>query len=165
MSEDCLYLNVRTPAKSGRARLPVLVYIFGFFSHPELTKESPHHGSGNYGLLDPYAALLWVQRHIAAFGGDPKKVTIADESAGSISVSALMASPLSRNLIAGAIGESGALISTLPPRPLAETEQDGAKFAAGVGASCKRRPAGSRFTGTTTRAFGLPSQGRPVRRR
>ena len=161
MSEDCLYLNVWTPAKSGSEKLPVLVYVFGggfqngdgseprydgesmarkgivavtvnyrtnvfgFFSHPELTKESPHHASGNYGLLDQVAALRWVQQNIAAFGGDPKRVTIAGESAGSISVSALMASPLSRDLIAGAIGESGALISTLPPRPLAETEEDG----------------------------------------
>ena len=171
MSEDCLYLNVWTPAKSDRERLPVLVYIygggyqngdgseprydgeamarkgivavtlnyrlniFGFFSHPELTKESPHHASGNYGLLDQAAALQWVQRNISAFGGDPKRVTIAGESAGSVSVSALMASPLSRKLIAGAIGESGAMISTLPARPLAETEQDGARFAQSAGAT------------------------------
>ncbi len=169
MSEDCLYLNVWTPAKSGKERLPVLVYIFGggfqngdgseprydgenmarkgivavsvnyrtnifgFFSHPELTMESPHRASGNYGLLDQVAALEWVKRNISAFGGDPKRVTIAGESAGSVSVSALMASPLSRNLIAGAIGESGAMISSLPPRPLAEAEQNGTKFAAAAG--------------------------------
>ncbi len=171
MSEDCLYLNVWTPAKTGKEKLPVLVYIFGggfqngdgseprydgenmagkgmvavsvnyrtnifgFFVHPELTKESPNHAAGNYGLLDQVAALRWVQRNIAAFGGDPKRVTIAGESAGSISVSALMASPLSRNLIAGAIGESGAMIATLPPRPLAEAEPDGVKFGAAVGAT------------------------------
>ncbi len=171
MSEDCLYLNVWTPAKSDRERLPVLVYIFGggfqngdgseprydgeqmarrgmvavtvnyrtnifgFFAHPELTKESPHHASGDYGLLDQVAALQWVARNIAAFGGDPKRVTIAGESAGSISVSALMGSPLSKDLIAGAIGESGAMLSSLPARPLAEAEQDGAKFAASAGAS------------------------------
>ena len=170
MSEDCLYLNVWTPAKSGREKLPVLVYIFGggfqngdgseprydgesmarkgivavslnyrtnifgFFVHPELTKESPHHASGNYGLLDQVAALRWVQQNIAAFGGDPKRVTIAGESAGSISVSALMASPLSRDLMAGAICESGAAIASLPPRPLAEAEQNGVKFAAAAGA-------------------------------
>ena len=171
MSEDCLYLNVWTPARSGSQRLPVLVYVFGggfqngdgseprydgasmarkgmvavsvnyrtnvfgFFSHPELTEESPHHASGNYGLLDQVAALQWVERNIAAFGGDPRRVTIAGESAGSISVSALMASPLSRNLIAGAIGESGAMIATLPARPLAEAEQNGVRFASAAGAS------------------------------
>ncbi len=170
MSEDCLYLNVWTPAKSSRERLPVLVYIFGggfqngdgseprydgermarkgivavtlnyrtnvfgFFAHPELTKESPHGASGNYGLLDQVAALRWVQKNIAAFGGDPKRVTIAGESAGSISVSALMASPLSRDLIAGAICESGAAISSLPPRPLREVEANGVKLAEAAGA-------------------------------
>jgi para-nitrobenzyl esterase len=170
MSEDCLYLNVWTPARSANEKLPVLVYVFGggfqngdgseprydgenmarkgvvavslnyrtnvfgFFSHPELTKESAHHASGNYGLLDQVAALRWVQENIAVFGGDPKRVTIAGESAGSLSVSALMASPLSRELLAGAIGESGALLSTLPPRPLTETEKDGLDFAEKAGA-------------------------------
>jgi len=166
-SEDCLYLNVWTPAKSDQERLPVLVYfygggfqagdgseprydgesmatkgivaltvnyrlgIFGFFSHPELTQESPHKASGNYAFLDQNAALVWVQKNIAAFGGDPKRVTIAGESAGSASVSAQMASPLSKGLIAGAIGESGAIMGrTLPARPLAETEAEGAAFAA-----------------------------------
>ena len=164
ISEDCLYLNVWTPAKSGKEKLPVLVYIFGggfqngdgseprydgasmaskgmvavavnyrtnifgFFAHPELTKESPHHAAGNYGLLDQVAALEWVKKNIEAFGGDPARVTIAGESAGSIAVSALMASPLSKHLMAGAIGESGAMISTLPPQPLAEAEQNGVRF-------------------------------------
>jgi len=171
MSEDCLYLNVWTPAKSSKEKLPVLVYIFGggfqngdgseprydgenmvrkgmvavsvnyrtnifgFFVHPELTKESPHHAAGNYGLLDQVAALEWVQKNIAAFGGDPKRVTIAGESAGSISVSALMASPLSRKLMAGAIGESGAMIASLPPQPLADAEQNGVKFGVAAGAN------------------------------
>ena len=170
LSEDCLYLNVWTPAKSSSERLPVLVYfygggfiagdgseprydgenmarkgivtltvnyrltVFGFFAHPELTKESPHHSSGNYGYLDQSAALRWVQQNIAAFGGDPKKVTIAGESAGSASVSAQMASPLSKNLIAGAIGESGSVLGTLPPSPMADAEQVGVTFANSLGA-------------------------------
>jgi para-nitrobenzyl esterase len=171
MSEDCLYLNVWTPAKSNSEKLPVLVYffgggfmagdgseprydgesmaakgivsvtvnyrlgVFGFFAHPELTKESPHHVSGNYALLDQNAALQWVHRNIAAFGGDPGRVTIAGESAGSIAVSAQMASPLSKDLIAGAIGESGSILGALAPVPLAKGEEDGVKFATTVGKS------------------------------
>ncbi|HET9487289.1 MAG TPA: carboxylesterase family protein [Chryseosolibacter sp.] len=170
MSEDCLYLNVWTPAKRNTTGLPVLVYfygggfvagdgseprydganmakkgmvvvtvnyrlnIFGFFSHPELSRETFYKGSGNYGLLDQNAGLKWVQKNIAAFGGDPAKVTIAGESAGSISVSAHMASPLSKDLIAGAIGESGAAINpTLSPIPLAEAEKTGLEFATNAG--------------------------------
>ena len=171
ISEDCLYLNVWTPAKSVGEKFPVLVYfygggfkagdgsetrydgesmarkgivaltvnyrlgIFGFFAHPELSKETPYHGSGNYGLMDQLAALRWVKQNISAFGGDPDRVTIAGESAGSLSVSALMASPLSKELIAGAIGESGALINpTLAPVSLAEGEQNGVKIATIIGA-------------------------------
>jgi para-nitrobenzyl esterase len=170
VSEDCLYLNVWTPAKRNTKSLPVLVYfygggfvagdaseprydgesmakkgivvitcnyrlnIFGFFAHPELSAESPHKASGNYGLLDQVAALQWVQKNIAAFGGDPKKVTIAGESAGSISVSYQMASPLAKDLIAGAIGESGAGINpTLAPVPLAEAEKTGTDFSKKAG--------------------------------
>uniref|UniRef100_UPI0035CC9C4E carboxylesterase/lipase family protein n=1 Tax=uncultured Sphingomonas sp. TaxID=158754 RepID=UPI0035CC9C4E len=172
-SEDCLYLNVWTPAKldrTSRRKAPVLLYVygggfmagdssekrydgaalarrgivvvtvnyrlgvFGFFSHPELTASSPHRASGNYGLLDQVAALGWVKRNIAAFGGDPDHVTIGGESAGSMAVSALMASPLSRGAIAGAIGESGAMMQKLSPPPLAELEQKGAAFAQKIGA-------------------------------
>ncbi len=170
MSEDCLYLNVWTPAKTFKESLPVLVYFyggglmagdgsesrydgesmarkgivaltvnyrlnaFGFFAHPGLTKESPQHASGNYGFLDQVAALKWVRQNIAAFGGDPNKVTIAGESAGSISVSAIMASPISKNLISRAIGESGSVLGALSAIPLKEGEEKGERFATLTGA-------------------------------
>ncbi len=170
-NEDCLYLNVWTPATPESRRLPVLVYfygggfvagdgseyrydgeglakkgiititvnyrlgIFGFLAHPELTSESAHHSSGNYGLMDQHAALLWVKKNIAAFGGDPDRVTIGGESAGSMSVSGQVSSPLSKGLFVGAIAESGALLGNLSPVPLAEAEQAGVKFAANAGAA------------------------------
>jgi para-nitrobenzyl esterase len=171
MSEDCLYLNVWTPAASSGHKLPVLVYFyggglqtgdgseprydgasmarqgivaltvnyrlgaFGFFAHPALTAESPFQASGNYGMLDQAAALAWVRRNIAAFGGDPQRVTIAGESAGSYSVSVQMASPLSRHLIAGAIGESGAVMGLTPPPTLGEAEAKGQALAAQLNAT------------------------------
>jgi para-nitrobenzyl esterase len=170
-SEDCLYLNIWTPARSAKERLPVMVYfygggfvagdgseyrydgeslakkgiviitvnyrlgVFGFFALPDLTKESLHHSSGNYGLMDQHAALKWVNKNIMAFGGDPKRVTIAGESAGSMSVCAQVVSPLSKGLFAGAIAESGAVLGNLSPVSLADAEQNGAKFAATTGAA------------------------------
>ncbi len=173
-SEDCLYLNVWTPAKAGE-HLPVMVWIyggglqagsaseprqdgealskhgvvvvsmnyrlgvFGYLAHPELTAESAHHASGNYGFMDQIAALRWVQRNIAAFGGDPGNVTIFGESAGSFSVSLLMASPAARGLFQKAIGESGSLLGSrlVPERALtlAEAEKIGLKFQESLGAA------------------------------
>lgn len=174
VSEDCLYLNIWTPAKSSHERLPVIVWIYGggyingsasmplywgdrlvhkgvivvtvayrlgplgFLAHPELTRESPHHSSGNYGLMDQIAALEWIQSNIAAFGGDPKNVTIAGQSSGSISVSILMASPRAKGLFERAIGESGGLFEPLQLAPkylLANAERDGEKYAASLGAA------------------------------
>jgi para-nitrobenzyl esterase len=172
-SEDCLYLNVWTPARSAAEKLPVMVWIhgggfqagsaseprqdggrlagkgvvvvgvnyrlgvFGFLAHPDLTKESGRGASGNYGLMDQVAALQWVRDNIAGFGGDPGNVTIFGESAGSFAVSALMASPLARDLFQRAIGESGAYLGrhALEPQTLAASEKSGAKFAASIGAS------------------------------
>jgi para-nitrobenzyl esterase len=173
VDEDCLYLNIWTPAKSPRERLPVIVWIYGggyingsasmplywgdrlarkgaivvtiayrlgplgFLALPELTRESPNHSSGNYGLMDQIAALEWIQRNIAAFGGNPKCVTIAGQSSGAISVSILMASPLAKGLFQRAIGESGGLFEPLQLAPkflLANAERDGEKYAASLGA-------------------------------
>ena len=169
-SEDCLYLNVWTPAKTPNDKLPVLVWIhgggfrvgssserlhhgdnlakkgvvlvsfnyrlgiFGFMAHPELTKESGRNASGDYGLMDQLAALQWIKSNIAAFGGDPDRITIFGESAGSSSVSYMQATPLAKGLFTGAIGESGGQFSGRGVRKLAQAEQDGLKFAQSVGA-------------------------------
>lgn len=178
-NEDCLYLNVWTPARSPSEKLAVMVWIygggftiggtsmslydgknlakkgvvlvsvayrlgaFGFMAHPQLTSEQGGH-SGNYGLLDQIAGLQWVKRNIAAFGGDPSRVTIFGESAGGIAVSMLSASPLAKGLFRGAISESGGNFG--PERQtgnegsenmdsLAMAEKNGTAFLAKLGAS------------------------------
>ncbi|HSJ66844.1 MAG TPA: carboxylesterase family protein, partial [Anditalea sp.] len=123
--------NGESMAKQGIVAVTVnyRLNVFGFLAHPELSAETDYKGSGNYGLLDQALALQWVRDNITAFGGDPDKVTIAGESAGSISVSYQMASPLAKDLIAGAIGESGAgIYPTLAPVSLEEAENKGLEF-------------------------------------
>lgn len=143
MGEDCLYLNVQTPAKKANERLPVMVWFhgggltissgnfssynmpplpqhgvvsvtvshrlgaLGYMAHPDLTEESPNKASGNYGQLDLIAALKWVKKNIAAFGGDPHNVTIWGQSGGGMKVNGLLASPLAKGLFHRAICEAG----------------------------------------------------------
>jgi para-nitrobenzyl esterase len=98
--------------------------IFGFFSHPDLSAESPNHASGNYALLDQIAALNWVRRNIKAFGGDPDNITIDGQSAGSMSINCLMASPVAKGLFRHAIGESGAMFVPNPFTRLVSLKED-----------------------------------------
>ena len=103
--------------------------VFGFFAHPELTAESPHHASGNYGLMDQVAALKWVHENIAKFGGDPRNVTLFGESAGALDINVLMTSPLTKGLFGRLIGESGPVVA---PPSLAEGEKKGLSVAEGL---------------------------------
>ena len=172
ISEDCLYLNVWTAAKSSKEKRPVIVWIygggfvsggsacaiydgeqlakkgvvfvsinyrvgvFGFLAHPDLTKTSGGKSSGNFALLDQVAALQWVKENIAAFGGDPGRITIAGQSAGAFSVNALMASPLAKGLFQRAIAESGGMFN-VDGRALSlqAAEDNGVKFMQSVHAT------------------------------
>jgi len=205
-SENCLFLNVWTPARTAGEGLPVMVWIhgggfisgsgslparfgenlsskegvvvvslnyrlgvFGFLALPELSAESAHGVSGNYGLLDQIAALRWVRRNIAAFGGDPRRVTIFGQSAGGQGVIDHLVSPLSRGLFARAIAQSPryqdrgvGLWSTLT---LKEQEQEGEEICdlldisngAGALAALRRVPAARllRVTAPATRPLPL----------
>jgi para-nitrobenzyl esterase len=164
LSEDCLYLNIWTAAKTDKDKLPVFVWIygggfvsgsaacaiydgqamaekgivfvsinyrvgvFGFLAHKDLSNESETKTSGNYGLLDQVAALQWIRKNIAAFGGDPGRVTIAGQSAGSMSVTALIASPLTDGLFHRAIAQSGGILTDSPIKTLQQAEVIGESF-------------------------------------
>ena len=165
MDEDCLYLNIWTPAKTGEEKLPVMMWmhgggvqsgysheiefdgdafcrrgvilvtinyrlnILGYFAHPELSAESPHGASGNYGLHDQLQALRWIHDCIAAFGGDPDNVTIFGQSGGGRSTQALACSPLAKGLVKHAIVQSAGGVTTAFGRmPREQMEQRGLEF-------------------------------------
>jgi len=173
-SEDCLYLNILTPAKSPTARLPVMVFfhggglrygngnwslyngpglsrhgvvlvtvngrlgVMGLLAHQLLSRESPEGVSGNYLFLDLIAALKWVQKNIAAFGGDPDNVTIFGESGGGTKVISLMASPLAKGLFHRAICQSGG--STVRPMSVKEMGSFGERLFAKLGVDKEKDP-------------------------
>ena len=175
-SEDCLYLNISTPAKEVTRKLPVMVWLhggsytfgngniapcpglvskgivlvgvnarlgaLGLMAHPLLNKESPHGVSGNYMFLDIIAALQWIKKNIAAFGGDPENVTIFGNSGGGCKVSVLMASPLAKGLFHRAIIQSGAAVKgfQLAGIPLKKMETLGEKYFALLGVDKEADP-------------------------
>lgn len=173
-SEDCLYLNIKTPSLEKSAKLPVMVWIhggdhqdgsssevyydgaaipskgivlvtinyrlglLGYFAHPDLSKESTHHVSGNYGTLDQIAALKWVKENIVAFGGDPNNITIFGESAGGESVAHMLTSPLASGLFHKAIMQSPANAGQGIPLSksngrIASAESSGIQFTKDIG--------------------------------
>ncbi|MEZ5044779.1 MAG: carboxylesterase family protein [Saprospiraceae bacterium] len=129
-SANCDIYDGEEMAKKGLVFVSInyRVGVLGFMAHPELSKESGYSASGNYGLLDQLAALKWVQNNIAAFGGDPANVTIAGQSAGAFSVTALIASPLAKGLFAKAIPQSGGLLSNMLMDNLDASEKKGEQF-------------------------------------
>lgn len=129
-SANCDIYDGEEMAKKGVVFVSInyRVGVMGFMAHPELSKESGYNSSGNYGFLDQIAALKWVQKNIAAFGGDPNNVTIAGQSAGAFSVNAMIASTLSKGLFHKAIPQSGGLLSNRFSQNLAASEQQGLKF-------------------------------------
>jgi para-nitrobenzyl esterase len=175
ISEDCLYLNVTTPASTSGDKLPVMVWLhpggldtgtgntatynfpalpqhgvvlvtvnhrlgaFGLLANAELSAESPHNASGNYGMIDLVAALQWVQRNITAFGGDPNRVTIFGQSGGAQKVIWLLASPLAKGLFQRAIVESGTNRNLDDNNTRVDTEAQayelGSRFAVKIGVS------------------------------
>jgi len=189
-SEDCLYLNIWSPAKEPREGLPVMVWIhggafmtgagsqpgysgtrlarkgvlvvtlnyrlgpFGFLAHPALARESPRGASGNYGLYDQIEALRWVRKNIAAFGGDPSRVTIFGESAGAMSVGYLLLSPLAKGLFHRAILQSGAPTGQrhiMPGArgPLDQALETGKRLAANLGCTDEKDVAAAMRAKTT----------------
>ena len=196
VSEDCLYLNIWTSAKSSKEKRPVMMYIpggaftggsgdvpvydgehlakkgiivvtinyrvsvFGFLALRELTKESGNNSSGNYGLLDQVAALRWIRRNIAAFGGDPDRVTIMGQSAGAASVNYLTASPLAKGLFVQTIAESGTNGVIGPGENLKSAEENGLRFEKAMRVSSlaelRAIPAAALIDSTTNRFHFLP---------
>jgi para-nitrobenzyl esterase len=196
VSEDCLYLNIWTAAKSSDEKRPVVMYIpggaftggsgdvpvyngehlakkglvvvtinyrvgvIGFLALPELTKESEHHSSGNYGLLDQVAALKWIKKNISVFGGDPARVTIMGQSAGAASVNYLTASPLAKGLFIRAIAQSGSNARIGPGVNLKLAELNGQRFAKTMDAASlaelRAIPAAELIDSTTNKFRFLP---------